>query len=60
MRRLLSNIEVLQADDPAGEYSVAVNLVLYKLAVQGYRRAAHLGRARDVQAAAGGRYVAAG
>jgi 3-phenylpropionate/cinnamic acid dioxygenase small subunit len=34
MRRLLSNIEVLKADDPPGEYTVGANFVLYELAAQ--------------------------
>ncbi|MCW5747069.1 MAG: nuclear transport factor 2 family protein [Alphaproteobacteria bacterium] len=34
MRRLISNIEVLAADDVAGTYTVASNFVLYELAVQ--------------------------
>lgn len=34
MRRIVSNIEVLAADDVAGTYTVASNFVLYELAVQ--------------------------
>lgn len=34
MRRIVSNIEVLAADDIAGTYTVASNFVLYELAVQ--------------------------
>ena len=34
MRRIISNIEVLAADDVAGTYTVASNFVLYELAVQ--------------------------
>jgi 3-phenylpropionate/cinnamic acid dioxygenase small subunit len=34
MRRVLSNIEVLSADDRAGEYRVAANFVLYEVAAQ--------------------------
>jgi 3-phenylpropionate/cinnamic acid dioxygenase small subunit len=34
MRRIVSNIEVLAADDTAGTYTVASNVVLYELAVQ--------------------------
>lgn len=34
MRRIVSNIEVLAADDIAGIYTVASNFVLYELAVQ--------------------------
>jgi 3-phenylpropionate/cinnamic acid dioxygenase small subunit len=34
MRRIISNIEVLAADDDAGTYTVASNFVIYELAVQ--------------------------
>ena len=34
MRRVISNIEVLAADDVAGTWTVASNFVLYELAVQ--------------------------
>ena len=34
MRRILSNIEVLEADDRAGEYRVAANFVLYEVVAQ--------------------------
>lgn len=35
MRRLLSNVEILSADEEAGEYRVGSNFVLYEFARQG-------------------------
>lgn len=34
MRRIVANIEILAADDGAGTYTVASNVVVYELAVQ--------------------------
>jgi 3-phenylpropionate/cinnamic acid dioxygenase small subunit len=34
MRRVISNVEILAADEPAGEYQVGANFVLYELARQ--------------------------
>jgi benzoate/toluate 1,2-dioxygenase beta subunit len=34
MRRLISNVEILAADEPKGEYEVASNFALYELARQ--------------------------